>query len=649
MSVAKLSLLRRLAIALVILTAAPVATGAETKSSVGSLLTSDTVGFLHVRLADVWDSPHLAFYRKLLGSLGAEEIKAFDRRFAPGLSNIESLTIVMPSLNIRMPMPDGRPVGQSMLWAITTKQPVDRVSLIQGLGLDARTKTHHGVDYLFEEAHWAGIMQLDPTTLVFGAEDSITRLIEQREATPIAESTLAKILAREGSKQAGLLAVNPATFATPEFLKGLPESLHPLVQASSVWAALDLKQESHLSLTLEFASPDRLTAGKESVIVLRKMAHDLIDKGLKSLQDEEMRATKRPVMSPLDMNASFVPTIGRAALKYLDANMKNLEFAAHENTLKASLNLSEFFPAHGDALAVLLFSGVAQFGGSYYTSYHGGANEEIPYYIRDQFQRLSTALLAYHADKGNFPPVALYDKDGKALLSWRVLILPYMEQRPGDLPQEGDGPFTAVKVQAFNEVKGGGQPPVQQTFADLFKQFKLDEPWDSLHNKKLIERMPRPFRIEFTATNWRMHLEWKTGAQVFSGATTLFPGRNGVSKGQVRDGIDSTIAVLFRDDAASAVPWTKPADIPFSADKPLPKLFQIPSAMQQVPHINDSSRVTPSLFAIMADGQIRRFPSDFDEKDFKGLITINGGEKVTLPEPKRKPAEYKETKEFRKE
>ena len=51
------------------------------------------------------------------------------------------------------------------------------------------------------------------------------------------------------------------------------------------------------------------------------------------------------------------------------------------------------------------------------------------------------------------------DKDGKPLLSWRVLILPYVEQE------------------------------------DLYKQFHLDEPWDSEHNKKLIEKMPAVYRV----------------------------------------------------------------------------------------------------------------------------------------------------------
>ena len=62
------------------------------------------------------------------------------------------------------------------------------------------------------------------------------------------------------------------------------------------------------------------------------------------------------------------------------------------------------------------------------------------------------------------PPPAIYSKDGKPLLSWRVAVLPYIEQGP------------------------------------LYNQFKLDEPWDSAHNKKLLALMPKlyePVRRSF--------------------------------------------------------------------------------------------------------------------------------------------------------
>ena len=51
-----------------------------------------------------------------------------------------------------------------------------------------------------------------------------------------------------------------------------------------------------------------------------------------------------------------------------------------------------------------------------------------------------------------------HSKDGKPLLSWRVLILPFLDQQA------------------------------------LYDQFHLDEPWDSPHNRTLIAKMPAIFR-----------------------------------------------------------------------------------------------------------------------------------------------------------
>jgi hypothetical protein len=632
----------RLALAAILMIVwVPIAQAAET-SAVESMLTQETVGFLHVRVADVWDSPSFAFYRKMLGNLGAEEIKAFNGKFAPSPAQFESVTVIMPSTNIRGPIPEGRPVGESMLWVITTKQPVDRVDLIKGLGLETRTKAHRGSDYFFDEAHWAGIMLIEPTTLVVGSEDSIVRLIEQREKARGAQSPLANVFAREASKHAAILGVNPAALATPEIIKNVPEPITPLLKATSAWAALDLKQENRLALNVEFATAEQAAAGAQAVEAVRKMAYDLIAVGIKEMQNDEAQATKRPVMGLLDMPSLFGPTVGKAALKYLEASLKGLVIENKESTLRTSLNLSEFFPANADFLTVVAFAGFTAMGRSYGYSSHGydGDREEIPYYIRDQFSRVSAALEAYHQDKGSFPPAAICDKNGKALLSWRVLILPYLEQRQGDLPMEGNGLFGAKP--AAVEINNPGAPnPNKRTFEDIFKQFKLDEPWDSLNNKKLIERMPRPFKVDFTANSWQMQNDWKTGLQVFTGPGTLFPGQNAVSKGQVRDGVEATIAVVFRDDPTAAVIWTKPADIPFAADKRLPRLFNVPPNYRGYGDRKDPK--SPGVFVILADGQSRRLPPDFDEKDFKGLVTIAGGEKVKVPEPRNPKDGFKDS------
>src|SRR5262245_53734413 len=82
----------------------------------------------------------------------------------------------------------------------------------------------------------------------------------------------------------------------------------------------------------------------------------------------------------------------------------------------------------------------------------GEAYAESAYNLR----QIGLALLNYHqAHRGRLPPAAVRDKDDRPLLSWRVLLLPYLEHD------------------------------------DLYAQFKLDEPWDGPHNKALLEKMPR--------------------------------------------------------------------------------------------------------------------------------------------------------------
>jgi hypothetical protein len=71
-----------------------------------------------------------------------------------------------------------------------------------------------------------------------------------------------------------------------------------------------------------------------------------------------------------------------------------------------------------------------------------------------RFAQVAQALLAHNADQGRLPPAAVYGPDGQPLLSWRVLVLPYLGH------------------------------------AGLYQEFHLNEPWDSPHNLALLPRMP---------------------------------------------------------------------------------------------------------------------------------------------------------------
>ncbi|MFO0841192.1 MAG: DUF1559 domain-containing protein [Gemmataceae bacterium] len=141
---------------------------------------------------------------------------------------------------------------------------------------------------------------------------------------------------------------------------------------------------------------------------------------------------------------------------------------------------------------------------------------------------MALAMYIYESTSKTLPPAAVRGPDGKPLLSWRVLLLPYIEQ---------DG---------------------------LFREFKLDEPWDSPHNINLLDRMPPlylPFRDAPVAPG-------HTYYQVIVGPGTPFAG----PAGKGLDDLPNRASTFLIVEAKAAVPWTKPEDLSYDPDGPLPQL-----------------------------------------------------------------------------
>ena len=146
-------------------------------------------------------------------------------------------------------------------------------------------------------------------------------------------------------------------------------------------------------------------------------------------------------------------------------------------------------------------------------------------------RQVCAAILAYEADKGSLPPRVLKGPDGTPLLSWRVAILPYMEEKA------------------------------------LYDQFHRDEPWDSVHNRTLLKLMPRAFAHPSAGSRPGSSL---TQYQIPTGKGTLydtdFPPKLTDPTG-FPDGTTGTI-LLVEADAEHATSWTKPEDVEFSREDP---------------------------------------------------------------------------------
>ncbi len=187
----------------------------------------------------------------------------------------------------------------------------------------------------------------------------------------------------------------------------------------------------------------------------------------------------------------------------------------------------------------------------------------------NNLKQIGLAFHNYHDVHGTLPPQAIYDKDGKALLSWRVLILPYIEQDA------------------------------------LYKEFRLNEPWDSAHNKKLLARMPRiyaPVGGKNAAPNGTFY-------QVFFGKGAMFEGKRGLGFRAVTDGLSNTLMAV---ESAKDVPWTKPDDVAFDG-KDVPKLGGL---------------FEEGFNALFGDGSVRFMAKAVKKDTLKALITRDGGEVI---------------------
>ena len=193
-----------------------------------------------------------------------------------------------------------------------------------------------------------------------------------------------------------------------------------------------------------------------------------------------------------------------------------------------------------------------------------------------QFKEISLAILNYESAKKHLPPPAICDANGKPLLSWRVAILPYLDQN------------------------------------ELYKKFRLDEPWDSPHNlpwsKVMVEAYSDPALPEVAR-------EFKTTYVLPTGAGTALDSETGATFRDISDGTSMTI-LLVEVPPEEAVIWTKPEDWEVDLDHPMQGLER-----------NDRNHFT----AAWCDGSVSIIPDDVKPEVLKAILTRAGSETVDRP------------------
>lgn len=183
-------------------------------------------------------------------------------------------------------------------------------------------------------------------------------------------------------------------------------------------------------------------------------------------------------------------------------------------------------------------------------------------------RQIALALHNYHDARRSFPPPVLYDKETGTPYSWRVAVLPFLEQ------------------------------------SALYDLYRRDEPWDSEHNLKIAKTVVPVFTSPTEPTS--------TNAAYFAlvGSETVFAGKDGVEFQQIPDGMAQTLLVV---EAKRNIPWTKPEDIPYAKDRPLPRL---------------GGFFAGGFHASFVDGSVRFFSDGIRPQTLRNLIEKADGNRV---------------------
>jgi hypothetical protein len=187
--------------------------------------------------------------------------------------------------------------------------------------------------------------------------------------------------------------------------------------------------------------------------------------------------------------------------------------------------------------------------------------------------QLSLALNAYATRFNSFPPRAVFAADGTPLLSWRVLLLPFLGEQK------------------------------------LYEQFRLEEPWDSPHNRTLLVRRPSVFDNAFRSNLRGTHTAYLS---LQGPGALLSDDPNGLSLSNSHDGMASI--AIFSETLQGDVPWTQPVDIDINRHSRIGD----PEGMSGV--------LGAGAYVAFLDGKTLFLPSHCPEDMLRAMVSANGGE-----------------------
>ena len=473
--------------------------------------------FAHGRASDLWNTALLKDIRKAVGKDGDKALADFESEMGISADSVDSVTFYYPQ------MPAGPGDEKTFVVAVITKRPYDKAKVLSYLrDKEAKEKDHTVAiegDFVLHFTNARTFAVMHKSLVEKYAKGAI------KDRKPGAVSDALK-LATE--KHTFVAALNLPTLPNEIFTAAPPElqPFLPLFKAKSATVIADLDKKFTLEARFACENANAATDAERSMNLLMKLAQD----GLTGiLNDKNTLKEINPVL-PL--------------LKEVEKGVKGIKVTKTDTEMKAVVSINVDLP-------------IAEMVKSTVDKVQEAARRAQG---QNNLKQIALAMHGYHDANNGFPPAAICDKKGKPLLSWRVALLPYIEQQ------------------------------------GLYNQFKLDEPWDSENNIKLAKTLVKVYMVPGVTK------PGETNYRIFHSNGAVFDPIQQTRIQDITDGTSNTIMVV---EAAEGVPWTKPEDFTFDKEKEVKKLL-----LWQ----NDKTTIA------LCDGSVRTVGKKMAESTWKLLI-----------------------------
>lgn len=208
----------------------------------------------------------------------------------------------------------------------------------------------------------------------------------------------------------------------------------------------------------------------------------------------------------------------------------------------------------------------------------------------NNMKQIALALLNYESANGSLPPAFVADANGKPMHSWRVLVLPYIEEQA------------------------------------LFKKYNFNEPWNGPNNSKLADQMPEIFRCPSDDDTGHGN-PGETSYFVAVGPTAPFLGSMGRPFKEISDGTANTILLI--EASGLERNWMDPQDV--TLEEAVELLTTKPRSGHRVASdglFTTTYFETSTRNVVFCDGHVVYMDQLKDSDIARALLTCAGGEQL---------------------